>query len=86
MLDVPDYILMVDFGQNGDLHLALFLVLLTEVYLLHCGKHSIIDVECLVDPTRTTSSYHLTYLPFLYALLTTDQVVLYYALLPFLQQ
>lgn len=86
VLDIPDYVLMVDFGQNCDFHLALLLVLLTEMYLLHCGKHTIVDIECLVYPARPTSSNHLPYFPFLNALLTTDQVVLHDALLPLLQQ
>lgn len=51
VLDIPDDILMMDFRQNGDLHLALLLVLLAEMDLLHCGKHSIVDVKCLVDTT-----------------------------------
>lgn len=86
VLDVPDYIFMVDFGQDCDLHFALFLVLLAEMYLLHCGEHSVVDVECLVDPAGAASSDHLADLPFLYALLAADQVVLHDALLALLQQ
>lgn len=86
VFEIPYDVLVMNFGQNCNLRLALLLILLAQMYFLDSRKHSCCYVESFVDPTWTSSSYHFAYLPLLNSSIFGDEIISYYSVFTYLKQ